>query len=109
MLAIRMDRLAVVTEENMKLIDVDNMEIRRSGLDYIDPTDRIAIAHYFVDQVRGQDEVKAIPCDFIYNLINDPANAGSKSRVLSWLLREWEKDHADAEDDKASCSEFPNN
>ncbi len=75
-----------------KLIDVDKMEISYSGLVYIDPTDSIGIARYFVDQVRKQKEVKAIPYDFIHKLITDPSNAGMKSCVLSWLKREWEKE-----------------
>lgn len=76
----------------MKLIDVDAMELSYYGLVYIDPTDDVAIARYFADQVRRQEEVKAIPRDFIHKLITAPENAGSKSCVLNWLLREWEKE-----------------
>lgn len=79
-----------------KLIDVDKMEISYSGLVYIDPTDSIGIARYFVDQVRNQKEVKAIPYDFIHKLITDPSNAGAKSSVLSWMKREWEKENGES-------------
>ena len=80
------------TARTGKLIDVDKMEIHISGLAYIDPFDSIEIAKYFVNQVRNQEEVKAIPYDFIHKLITDPSNAGAKSSVLSWLKREWEKE-----------------
>ena len=35
----------------------------------------------------------SIPCDFINSLIADHSNAGTKSCVLSWLLRKWEEEH----------------
>ena len=38
---------------------------------------------------QDQDD---IPIEFIQRLITDPDNAGSKSRVLSWLKTEWEKE-----------------
>lgn len=79
-----------------KLIDVDKMEIHVSGLAYIDPTDCFGIARYFVNQVRNQEEVKAIPYDFIHKLITDPSNAGMKSSVLSWLKMEWEKENGES-------------
>ena len=94
------------------LIDVDKMELSYSGLVYIDPTDSIAIARYFADQVRRQEKVKAVPAEFIRSLSVQPENAGDKSRVLSWLLRKWEEEehynfvpvwkkeeHAEGEDD----------
>lgn len=37
----------------------------------------------------------SIPCDFINAIITAPENAGSKSRVLSWLLRKWEEEQHD--------------
>lgn len=40
-------------------------------------------------EIEEQEPVEAIPCDFIQELICDPVYAGSKSRVLSWLLKKW--------------------
>lgn len=85
------------TARTGKLIDVDKMEIHISGLAYIDPFDSIKIAKYFVNQVRNQKEVKAIPYDFIRKLITDPSNAGTKSCVLSWLKRKWEEEQHDSD------------
>ena len=79
------------------LIDVDKMELSYSGLAYIDPTYSIAIARYFADQVRRQEEVKAIPAEFIRTLLVQPENAGDKSRVLSWLLRKWKEEQNDSD------------
>ena len=44
--------------------------------------------------------VDAIPVEFIQGLITEPWNAGSKSRVLSWLKQEWKK-RGDDEGDKS--------
>ena len=76
----------------MKLIDADNITLYYGGLVYIGAYDFEGIAKYFGKQIKAQDEVKAIPCDFIYRMINEPNNAGMKSFVLKWLLQEWEKE-----------------
>lgn len=61
----------------MRLIDAD--EATRISLEH---SEKRLLA---IDTART---VEAIPVDFINNLITDPNNAGSKSRVLSWLKRE---------------------
>lgn len=76
----------------MKLIDADNITLYYGGLVYIGAYDFYGIGQYFGKQIKAQDEVKAIPCDFIYRMINEPNNAGMKSFVLKWLLQEWEKE-----------------
>ena len=60
----------------MRLIDVDTLELSYAGM----------------DQVKAAPPVDAIPVDFIQGLITEPWNAGSKSRVLSWLKQEWKKE-----------------
>ena len=64
----------------MKLIDADNITLYYGGLVYIGAYDFEGIAKYFGKQIKAQDEVKAIPCDFIYRMINEPNNAGMKRR-----------------------------
>lgn len=41
------------------------------------------------EQIPGDET--PIPQEFVRDLIRDPANAGRKSSVLSWLLDEWRK------------------
>lgn len=43
-------------------------------------------------EMQDEEAKNDIPCEFIHKLITDPNNAGSKSRVLSWLRQEWEKE-----------------
>lgn len=75
----------------MKLIDADKLTLSYAGLAKMSPYDFEGITKLFYDQIQAARTVDAIPCDFIETLKADPANAGDKSRVLSWLKREWEK------------------
>lgn len=42
-----------------------------------------------IQTIDEQEPIDAIPCDFIWKLIHNPNNIGTKSYVLSWLLKEW--------------------
>ena len=84
----------------MRLIDVDKLELSYAGMARIAPDDFEGMAQFFMDQVKAAPPVDAIPVDFIQGLITEPWNAGSKSRVLSWLKQEWKK-RGDDEGDKS--------
>lgn len=81
----------------MKLIDAD--ELRKNVLKWLpsDPCGREEKEYPFEEdicvsmlmEIEEQKPIEAIPCEFIQELICDPIYAGSKSRVLSWLLKKW--------------------
>lgn len=78
----------------MRLIDADNLTLSYAGLAKMSPHGfggLEGITKLFYDQIQEARTVEAIPIDFIETLKADPANAGDKIRVLSWLSREWEK------------------
>ena len=75
----------------MTLIDIDKLSLYYGGLAKISPYDFEGTAKYFAYQVKAAPVVEAVTCDFIEKLKADPANAGYKSWVLSFLLQEWEK------------------
>ena len=78
----------------MRLINVDNLTLSYAGLAQMSPHGfggLEGITKHFNDQIQAAPVVEAVPCDFIEKLKADPANAGYKSWVLSFLLQEWEK------------------
>lgn len=75
----------------MRLIDIDKLEFHYGGLAQIAPDDFAGTANYFMEQVESQPTIDAIPTEYIRSMAADPDCAGSKSRILSWLLRIFEE------------------
>lgn len=81
----------------MKLINAD--KLRKNVLKWLppDPCGREEKEHPFetdicvsvIQTIDEQEPIDAIPCDYIRELIHNPNNIGTKSYVLSWLLKEW--------------------
>lgn len=83
-----------------RMIDAD--ELRKNVLKWLppDPCGREEKEHPFEEdicvsmlmEIDEQEPIDAIPCDFIRELIRNPDYAGSKSRILSWLLERWKNE-----------------
>lgn len=85
----------------MKLINVD--KLRNDVLKWLPsnpytseyPLEEAFVTDICVSTIQTIDEqepIDAIPCDYIRELIRDPAYAGIKSCVLSWLLKRWKNE-----------------
>lgn len=71
----------------MKLIDADKLELYYGGLVYISPYDLRGAARYFMNQIRAQAPIKAIPCDYILDKAEKAT--GPESTYLRKLVEEW--------------------
>lgn len=62
------------------------------GQEYLEAPFETDICVSMIQTIDEQKPVDAIPCDYIRELICDPAYAGNKSCVLSWLLKRWKNE-----------------
>ena len=84
----------------MKLINSDNliddvlkwMPPDPCGQEYLEAPFETDICASTIQTIDEQELVDAIPCDYIRELVRNPDYAGSKSRVLSWLLKRWKNE-----------------
>ena len=84
----------------MKLINSDKlrddvlkwMPSDPCGQEYLEAPFETDICVSMIQTIDEQEPIDAIPCDFIRELIRNPDYAGSKSRVLSWLLERWKNE-----------------
>lgn len=78
-----------MTDEIMLMIGEDGI-----AREYDDTYDITIHCESEEDREKAIERINnSIPCAFINSLIADHSNAGTKSCVLSWLLRKWEEEH----------------
>lgn len=75
----------------MKLIDIEGLSFYYGGLVHIYPDDLRTIAKYFMDQVKSQPVVDAIPCGYI--LEKARGASGPESTYLRKLLGDWKEEN----------------
>lgn len=72
----------------MKLINANKLK----GVFLQKFSSKVDIYAYVLTEIDKQEPIDAIPCDYIRELIHNPNNIGTKSYVLSWLLKRWKNE-----------------